>query len=103
MKAQIRAKTRNRGRGWAEYHRPDVKNDVRGPSRGDGWRCSKQDRSRTNELAGDVVGTANVRRRGERRGSPQCSATLHGAALMELGPMLPAWQQCGAVDNGVAQ
>jgi hypothetical protein len=25
MKAQIRAKTRNRGRGWAEYRRPDVK------------------------------------------------------------------------------
>jgi hypothetical protein len=40
MKAQIRAKTRNRGRGWAEYRRPDVKNGVRGPSRGDDWRCS---------------------------------------------------------------
>jgi hypothetical protein len=40
MKAQIRAKTRNRGRGWAEYRRPDVKNGVRGPRRGDGWRCS---------------------------------------------------------------
>jgi hypothetical protein len=25
MKAQIQAKTRNRGRGWAEYRRPDVK------------------------------------------------------------------------------
>jgi hypothetical protein len=34
MKAQIRAKTRNRGRGWAEYHRPDVKKGVRRPSRG---------------------------------------------------------------------
>jgi hypothetical protein len=34
MKAQIQAKTRNRGRGWAEYRRPDVKNGIRGPSRG---------------------------------------------------------------------
>jgi hypothetical protein len=41
MKAQIRAKTRNRGRDWAEYRRPDVKNGVRGPSRGGDWRCSQ--------------------------------------------------------------
>jgi hypothetical protein len=34
MKVQIRAKTGNRGRSWAEYRRPDVKNGVRGPSRG---------------------------------------------------------------------
>jgi hypothetical protein len=40
IKAQIRGKTRNRGRDWSEYRRPDVKNGRRGPSRGDGWRCS---------------------------------------------------------------
>jgi hypothetical protein len=40
IKAQIRGKTRNRGRDWAKYRRPDVKNDRRGPSQGDGWRCS---------------------------------------------------------------
>jgi hypothetical protein len=34
MKAQIRAKTRNRGRGWAEYHRPDEKNDLPGDDSG---------------------------------------------------------------------
>jgi hypothetical protein len=34
IKAKIRAKTRNRGRDWAEYHSPDVKNGRRGPSRG---------------------------------------------------------------------
>jgi hypothetical protein len=36
MKAQIQAKTKNRGRGWAEYHRPDEKKSCRGPTRGDG-------------------------------------------------------------------
>jgi hypothetical protein len=41
MKAKIRGKTRNRGRDWAEYRRPDVKNVHRGPSKGDDWRCSK--------------------------------------------------------------
>jgi hypothetical protein len=41
IKAQIRGKTRNRERDWAEYRRPDVKNGRRGPSRRDGWRCSK--------------------------------------------------------------
>jgi hypothetical protein len=40
MKAQIRAKTRNPGRGWTEYRRLDVKNVVRGSSGGNGWRCS---------------------------------------------------------------
>jgi hypothetical protein len=40
IKAKIRGKTRNRGRDWAEYRRPDVKNGRRGPRRGDGWRCS---------------------------------------------------------------
>jgi hypothetical protein len=39
-------KTRNRGRDWAEYCRPDVKNGRRGPSRGDGWRCSNVRRAR---------------------------------------------------------
>jgi hypothetical protein len=34
IKAQIPGKTRNRGRDWAEYRHPDVKNDRRGPSRG---------------------------------------------------------------------
>jgi hypothetical protein len=40
MKAQIRTKTRNRGRGWAEYRHPDLKMACRGPRRGHGWRCS---------------------------------------------------------------
>jgi hypothetical protein len=34
MKAQIRAKTRNRGRGWAEYRRPDEKKGVPGAESG---------------------------------------------------------------------
>jgi hypothetical protein len=34
MKAQIRAKTRNRGRDWAEYRRPDEKIGCRGPNQG---------------------------------------------------------------------
>jgi hypothetical protein len=41
MKAQIRAKTRNRRRGWAEYRCPNEKMSCRGPTQGDGWRCSK--------------------------------------------------------------
>ena len=40
MKAQIRVKTRNRGRDWAEFRRPDEKKGCRGPRRGDEWRCS---------------------------------------------------------------
>jgi hypothetical protein len=40
MKAQIRAKTRNRGCDWAEYRHSDEKMRCRGPTRGDGWRCS---------------------------------------------------------------
>jgi hypothetical protein len=40
MKAQIRAKTRNRGCDWAVFHRPDEKR-LPGPRRGHGWRCSK--------------------------------------------------------------
>jgi hypothetical protein len=40
MKAQIRDKTRNRGRDWPEYHRSDEKMRCRGPTQGDGWRCS---------------------------------------------------------------
>jgi hypothetical protein len=39
--SQIRAKTRNRGRGWAEYRRPDEKMTRRRLARGHGWRCSK--------------------------------------------------------------
>jgi hypothetical protein len=38
MKAQIRRKTRNRGRGWVIFHRPDEKIARRGPVRADEWR-----------------------------------------------------------------
>jgi hypothetical protein len=34
MKAQIRAKTRNRERGWAEYRRPDEKKGLPGAKSG---------------------------------------------------------------------
>jgi hypothetical protein len=40
MKAQIRAKTRIRGRDWADLRRPDEKNACRGPHRACEWRCS---------------------------------------------------------------
>jgi hypothetical protein len=40
MKAQIWMKTRNQGRSWAEYRRPDEKMSCRRPRRGHGWRCS---------------------------------------------------------------
>jgi hypothetical protein len=40
MKAQIRVKTRNRGRDWALFRRPDEKKGCRGPRRVHGWRCS---------------------------------------------------------------
>jgi hypothetical protein len=36
MKAQIRVKTRNRGRGWAEYRRSDEKKWLPGAESG-GW------------------------------------------------------------------
>jgi hypothetical protein len=62
MKAQIRAKMRNWRRGWAEYRRPDVKNGVQGPSRGDGWRCSN-----TREQAGGGQGRGGRRQPGQRR------------------------------------
>jgi hypothetical protein len=41
MKAQIRAKTRIRGRDWADLRRPDKKNACRGPRRECEWRYSK--------------------------------------------------------------
>jgi hypothetical protein len=41
MKVQIRAKTRNRGRGWPEYRRPDEKMTcLPGADSGHSWRCS---------------------------------------------------------------
>jgi hypothetical protein len=40
MKAQIRAKTRIRGRDWADLRRPDEKNACRKPRRACEWRCS---------------------------------------------------------------
>jgi hypothetical protein len=44
IKAKIWEKTRNRGRDWAEYHHPDVKNGCQRPSRENSWRCSKSSR-----------------------------------------------------------
>jgi hypothetical protein len=41
MKTQIQAKTRNRGRDWAIFRRPDEKKGCRGPRRDHGWRCSQ--------------------------------------------------------------
>jgi hypothetical protein len=41
IKALFRRKMRNRRSGWAELRRSDErKKGVRGPHRGDGWRCS---------------------------------------------------------------
>jgi hypothetical protein len=46
MKAQIRAKSRNRGRDWAVFRRPDENKGCRGPRRACGWRCSNTVRGR---------------------------------------------------------
>jgi hypothetical protein len=43
FRGQIRTKTWNRGRDWAELRRPDGKNVDRGPRREDEWGCSKPD------------------------------------------------------------
>jgi hypothetical protein len=40
MKAQIRAKTRIRGRDWADLRHPDEKKGCRGPRQACEWRCS---------------------------------------------------------------
>jgi hypothetical protein len=82
MKAQIRAKTRNRGRGWAEFRRPDVKNGRRGPSRGDGWRCSHSTHHMERQEEAAMLRSSLPRRAALRAASPHVSCGGCGSRQM---------------------
>jgi hypothetical protein len=65
IKAQIRGKTRNRGRDWAEYHRPDVKKTVTGDQVGGRLEMLLQ--------GGKASPTTHAKDRGGGQHAPQLS------------------------------